>query len=156
MELPRNAPRRKIDIYLHQVDQVRPILAQIQKNIEPKVSPKKGENDNIVAVLHGIGPDGCTAVASVITQLRQSQFSNLISTSEPLIELWEGLPTFHAFISRNKPKETSYFFRVFYPGMNQQQQIIGAVFVKFRWHAMPRGFRVVGGVNFCWLEFCTW
>ena len=126
MELPRNAPRRKIDLYLYQLDQVRPTLGQIQRSVEQTIpSPKKRveetatspnkpdhpagrsrEEEDVISVLHGIGPDGCTAVASLILQLKQAPFSHLISTSEPLIELWEGLPTFHSFVSRNKSKDT--------------------------------------------------
>ena len=127
MDLPSFAPRRKIDHYIHQTRDIMPLYnlilkianqpKKVPKNDTPEKSRKnespeknrrkdsKNErNDDILAVLHGIGLEGCSAVATILARLKHSgeSESNNFSLSEPLIELWEGLPTFHAYILRNK------------------------------------------------------
>ena len=113
MDLPQFAPRRKFDHYLHHTGDIKPILNKIEnlpKNVPQNLSPdknrpKNGKDDDILAVLHGIGPEGCSAVASLLARLKQSDNNGkYFSISEPLIELWEGIPTFHAYIlsKRNK------------------------------------------------------
>ena len=109
MELPPNAPRRKSDLYLYQTSEITATLRRIESTVEAKATKSQTPNvkhhdstGNLVAVLHGIGPEGCSAVSSLMFQIKNSKFASKVNLSEPLIELWEGLPTFHSYIMLNK------------------------------------------------------
>ena len=52
-------------------------------------------------MIHGIGPDGCTAAASVSTKLKNNNFPNIV-IGQPHIQLWDGLPTLHIAIQKSK------------------------------------------------------
>ena len=56
---------------------------------------------DVICVIHGIGPDGCTAAASVSTKLKNNNFPNIV-IGQPHIQLWDGLPTLHIAIQKSK------------------------------------------------------
>ena len=65
--LPKNAPRRKeIDIY---VDRASQIDATVQL-IERKMNNIDKTRD-LVAVVHGIGPVGCSVVGAIMLKVRE-------------------------------------------------------------------------------------
>ena len=103
MDLPKFAPRREIDLYVYQKNEINRTLEQFSKRLHAKPSntvksPDKKSQD-IFSVVHGIGPDGCAAAAAINLKMKQMPFNSLLDVTAPLIELWEGLPTLHFYIS---------------------------------------------------------
>lgn len=57
---------------------------------------------DLVAVVHGIGPDGCNAVGSIVLKVKSLVTDLPVHCGAPYIELWHGLPTIHCAISKHK------------------------------------------------------
>jgi len=68
---------------------------------------------DLIAVIHGIGPDGCNAVGAIMLKINSLTYDmKTVHCGAPLIELWNGLPTIHCALSKkssqaSKPSTTT-------------------------------------------------